>query len=444
MSAWLLALAACADPLTVGDQAFDAGDMEIAVARWEGRELDDAARQQRYARALLRVGRPADAAAALSVVAPEHRDAQGHLVAGVLAAGEGQLELALQEFEAGLVVELLPELVVNRCVALRGLGRPALQACREAIRLAPEDPRGLLSLAEEGLSVGTPEIAAEALEAATPLLVDEPGARGWAASIAAQLGRWEQACALGRGAPDVGLEVARACAAAGQPEVARALAEPLVTVAPEATALLLRLSVDEAERAAPGAARSLAVDRAWRWARQLEGEPGVGELTDLGRLHALEGDEALAEARWREALTVSPEEVAPRLNLAELLMRRGASEAALALVDERAGLRSPDAVLLGLTRARWWVAGGETERAAAWLEEALPACRSWSNAPCESEVAYALAVLRAEQGRGAAALEHLEVAVRSGGPGLIVRASREPAFEPMRNESEWIALLSGP
>ncbi|MCB9744829.1 MAG: hypothetical protein H6741_03870 [Alphaproteobacteria bacterium] len=400
--------------------------------------MQEPGRQQRYARALLKLDRPEDAKAALEAVPVEQRDATGALVAGVLAVQSGDMEGALEAFEGGLMRAPMPELAVNRCVALRELGRPALEPCREAIRLAPDDPRAFLALAEEGLAQQAPAIAEEALQAAQPLLERDPAPWAWAAALNAQLGRWEAACALGVGAGVDTLELAQACAAAGQEGEARRIAESLSSDA--AIVLLLRLSTDEAERTPPGPGRAKAVERARRWARQLPPPHEVGVLNDLGRLDALDGEEARAEARWREAMALAPEETAPRLNLAEALWARGAEEAALELVEGGAGLDSMEALALGLRRARWWAQRGQRDEAIEWLRAAQARCQAWGHAGCEAEVGFELALREAEAGRGEAALAALTAAADAGGAQVLARAARESAFEPLRGEVDELRM----
>lgn len=59
---------------------------------------------------------------------------------------------------------------------------------------------------------------------------------------------------------------------------------------------------------------------------------------DLGRLHSIAGDHAKAEASYREALALAPNDHAPRAALAALLFDRGRFHEALALCMQNGGL----------------------------------------------------------------------------------------------------------
>jgi len=327
---WLASLVAC-DPVPKADAHLDAGRPDEAIVFYERASSLNPEARQRYARALLQAGRSEDAARALHDVETPNHD--GHLVAGSLLAEQGELELALVAFEAGLAVKETPELAVNVCVARLGLDRDPLTACQDAVKAAPMDPRAYAAVAEAALRAEMPQTAKEALFRAEKHYEGDPTTALWIGEGWVGAEDHAQACAWSIQLEQPPVLFGRACLIAGDPVRAQALLEPLAADDDEAAALLLRQAVFEAEDASEGVSRHQAIERARRWERRLLEVDEVGVLTDRGRLAHLAGDVLEAEALWERAIEVDPLEAAPRANLARSLSQRGMKEAAEALAS---------------------------------------------------------------------------------------------------------------
>lgn len=327
---WLASLLAC-DPIDRADRHLAEGSPAEAVVFYErATTLDDAA-NQRYARALVQLGRTDDATKVLSEVTDY--DANGHLVAGSILAEQGELQLALMAFEAGFQLSKTPELAVNVCITRLGLELEAMPACQDAVTRAPSDPRAYAALAEASVKAEMPETAKEALHRATKHYDGDPTTGVWIGQGWVAVGEVGEACRWSIQLEQPPVLFGRACLAAGQAERAIELLEPSAAEDDEAAALLLRLAVDRAAASGEGIERHARVEQARRWERRLEDVDEVSVLTDRGRLAMVAGDVLEAEALWRHAMALDPEEQAPRANLARSLRSRGDDEAADALAS---------------------------------------------------------------------------------------------------------------
>lgn len=436
------------DPVERGDEAWAAGDVDAAVAAWGEAEGLDAPHQQRLARALYKLDRQDEAAALIDAVPGTQRTAEGHLVAGLLAAAGGRLDVALAAFEEGMSVEATPELAVNVCTARLALETTAptpLAACQRSVELAPLDPAAYLGLARAALAEGLRDASMEALHAAQKHAGEPPDETTafYLAEVWAESGDFNRACqwaVRGDDVPQNRLSAGRWCAASGYIDRARDLLEPLAGAPAEsgsalalpASALLLTMAVDEAAAMQEGAARELAVARARRWARafpEVEGL-GAGVRTDLGRLARLEGELEAAEAWWRGAISVAPGEPAPRLNLARSLELRGSLDEARDAL-EHSNAEPLDALALGMELARLELRAGQAGRSSDIARSVLAGCDEVESSECAATAAYLLARLTAAEDVNES-LDLLSRAVALGGEVYIQAAGREPDLAPLR------------
>lgn len=407
--------------------------MTGAVEAWQQAELD-ATRVQRLARALVRLDRLDEAEVALETVPPDARGAEGQLVEGLLHLHRGAPEAALAAFEAGLLLDELPELWVNRCLLGAGARPEALGWCREATQRAPEDPRAQLGLAASALSLGAPDVALAALDRAAPLVEDDVELRAWSAQLRAGAGDPVGACDEGARAGVVSIEVAACCVEAGRPDDAEGALRGLGGA--EAAALRLRLAVDRAEGAPPGGPRAPLIAAAERLAADPALPATPAALTDQGRLAMLQGASAEAEALWRRALAEDPTLSAPRLNLANALAARGLLPEALAALEG-------DAPEILAERGRILEASGQLPEARAVTEAALTGCLEAGHDPCVAELSWRLAHLDARGGDRAALAAHLTRAVAAGGAPLADRVRSDPTFQPWVHDPEISGILIG-
>ena len=114
----ILLLATGCDPVARGDAAWEEGQVQAAVDAWSDADTLDAEHQARLARGQIRLGKLDAAAVTLDALPPTERTAEGHLASGLLLLHLGDLPSAAAAFEAGLVLDRTPALLVNQCTAL--------------------------------------------------------------------------------------------------------------------------------------------------------------------------------------------------------------------------------------------------------------------------------------------------------------------------------------
>ena len=433
----LLASLGC-DAGTRAERAWEAGEVEDAVALWEQAEALDPAARVRFARGLVQVGRLEEAQAQLDAVPGQELGAEGWLVTGLIGIHGGDHVTALRAFEAGLAVEALPELLVNRCAVRILLLDEPVEACQAAVSAAETDVRAQLGLAEATAQEGLNDVAVQALQSAAAL----PGAedhQAWQARIWAMLGQHMQACALGQDSPSLG--IARSCLAAGQTMIAKPMLIGLAEADGRAAALLLRLTIDEA---AGNTHDPVLRETAHRWKRAVEGsglEPDDEVHTDLGRLAALDGEDELAREHWLEAVRLAPGVAAPRLNLAQQYLDVGDVAAAEAILrsEEAEGV---EMLALGVRAAEIVLEHGDLEGLGTLLANLSEGCRYHEQKACGLKVAWLDARLDAKQGEVDAMLAKLELVLTEGGPGYRARIDRQPDFAPYLDRMDLQALLS--
>ena len=371
----------------------------------------------------------------------EPLNADGLLAKGVLLGEDGDDEGALKAFTAGLEMAPMPELYTNDCIVRLRLERDALAACKEAVLQAPTDPRAAVGLAEAAARDGSGEAAKEALFTASDLVGDDLETMAWMAEVWAALDEQEAACMWGvRSAVDTNV-TARACLFAGRGGDAVAMLERIAD--PEACSLLFTLSVDESERLMAGPQRQKAIGRAERWERcTIVG--GAAYLTDKGRLLLLQGDRLGAEASWREAMGLAPEEIAPRLNLIRSLLSRNQPEGD-ELLTTASNLHTATGLVFSLETVAIRRRGGELDDALAEGLKVVEGCQFVKSDACLAEARFELARCSALAGEIEASLEHLKGAVEAGGAPIQRRIANEPDLRALQNELAYYDLVnSGP
>jgi len=217
---------------------------------------------------------------------------------------------------------------------------------------------------------------------------------------------------------DLQIQLARARLLLAIGEQGLALQEivPLVR-GPEAEPGALALQAELAIRAGNESVATRALDR-------LAGAPRWRSQVTLlrGRVHALRGRNDEAAAAFLAALAEAPDDVDAAIALAELRVRRGASEPLASIVRAEALLRAnPRAArraglrALTLAHANLLVETGRKDQAVVVLDAALAVD------PDDNAAQLRRGVLATELGRGAAArADFIAVARRTGGyPGLV-------------------------
>ncbi|MED5373457.1 MAG: tetratricopeptide repeat protein [Myxococcota bacterium] len=393
-----------------GDRAFEQGDWEQAVSRYqEAVGLTDT-QAQRLARSCLKLDRPDCADEALRGVTD--LDANGALVRCVLT--QDLADCALDEPSLSS-----PALQVNACLlALTQDKRWAPGLCEAAMLAAPLDPLPRLAAAELALDEGMRPAALKLLESVGSLELGD-SELAWTMALWQRAGLPLEACQLGKGRRAEGLGLGAACLAAGDP-AGEDILEELGT--PEARVLLLRLSLARAEAARPGPERSLELDKAESLLRGLGPlSETSGVLTDRGRLRRLQGREDDAIALFAQALAQDPEELAPRLNLSRLHHQRGDSAAALLVLMQAPELDPVESLALELEVAQLRSATGDLETAA--LLELLERCEKAGQRQCAAETTFLLAMHAESDEVGVAWLDR---ALELGGLVMGRRALAEP------------------
>jgi tetratricopeptide (TPR) repeat protein len=452
----ILLLTGC-DPVSRGDKAWEAGEVERAVTAWQDAEELDPDHQGRLARALIRLGQLDAAARTLDVLPREQWTAEGQLASGLLLLHLGDLPGASEEFGAGLKLAPLPELLVNQCMALGQLEHlTARTICQQAIEADPQDPRPYL-----GLAAASVDELQDAAREAIGIAIARIGPQGtrlrtdlapWIGELWLDLGEVGAACSWGIEGGVGDLATAQACIAAGRSSEARPILEVLAVQDAGQTALrlLLQQDLDRAEQATQGPAKNHALASADRWFQRLlpllEDSSDPGWLNDRGRLAWLAGQPAEAEELWIQALVLAPSEAAPRLNQARALERRGKLDEAMSLLRGavEAGTEGNGKHAVQLALARMELSAGMTDAAWARLEEVHTACIAQGQTACAARAALELARLEAPAGRIEQAIRHLEQALSFGGLDLRQDISRDVDFDALRSDIRFRQLIAEP
>ncbi len=423
----LWALLAC-DPGGRGDRAWEAGDIDGAISGYRREQALSDVQRARYARALIQVGEPEQAAEVFKMVVqfgPDARVAQTLLEPNPATALEYAL-LGLEEHgEAAL---FLPACTLALQI---GDGR-AMENCTQASLVLPLDPVPRLAVAELSLRQGLLPTAREYLDSvgALDLSRDE---RLWLLSLWEQAGEPKEACSAGRQLGEDLYPVAAACLSAQHPDGEAMLGR---LEGPRAGALRLRLAVGRAQAAGPGPERARQIAIAHAGLREAEALSETAPvLTDAARLAVLEGELDQARSLLTQAMAVQPPELAPWLNMARLSAREGDLERALQTLASAPEFGPTEALALELERLQLTQAMGRLVEQDAL--DLLQRCTELGQSRCVGEVHYVLAVQRSAE--TATAAGHLDQAVTYGGPALGGRALSEPALVSVLRSSELMA-----
>lgn len=439
----ILLLALACDPAGRADQ-LRGDDPERAAALYERAGDRSPDQTARYVRVLLTLDQDDRAREVWAASEQEQSGPESLLTAGLLLVRAGDVVSAEPVFAQGVDqaqasgVEV-PELRTNLCVARVVLGRDALPACQAAVEAAPEDPKALLGLAQASVDAGLAAAARETVQtvATMPLTAQD---QAWLGELELALGQVAEACVHGLQSDARQVWVARACLASGRYQQGEQLLESLSPGDPQATALLLRVALNRAQASHPGGDREVLLARAERWDRALGAFEDAGVLTDRGRLAALRGQPARAEAIWADAAQRWPDEPAPRIDLARSLAARGQVEQAHGWLDH-ASTQPVTELALRLEAVRLYDRYGDPWQAHDAARAVADDCARAGLRTCRAEAALLLAILEARAGDAQASLEWLAEALQESSGSLRPRALSDPDLARLREDPRYQALL---
>ncbi len=436
-----LLLAACG-PGAAGDRAWEQGEHAEAITHYQACETLEAPRQLRLARALAAEARYPEALEALEAVPQGAWTADGFMAHGLLLMEQGMVGEAAHAFAAGANLGGDAALRVNHCGALLAAGTPDAAVCADALIAAPQDPAAMLGLAASSLAEDNPVVTKRTLgnllasEFAQPLHLVE------AARLYQAMGDLAQACDAFHAGGGGGVEGGRACAAAGRRDRAEAILEPIADE-PQAAFMLGTMALERALAQTMQGERERDTADAWRRFRACK-EHFVEDASwhnNAGRLHALDGEEQLAELAFRRAIELDPAAPYPVLNLARLLEARGDRVESGLLLERVAELGGLTAAIAGLELARRARDDGQPEQAIARARAVMEGCGGEQAAACVVESCVVLAtMLAADQPDQAVAL--LQQAAEIGGPGVAGRLKAEPDLEVLMELEAYAAIVS--
>lgn len=363
-------------------------------------------------------------------------------LAGLLAA---RIAMVRQDYatavaEAQKVVNMAPQLASARM--LLGVGLLAQGNLNQAeaqlaqvVQLAPENAEARKLLARVNLQLKRPDVAMQVL---SPLQQGDDVDAQLDALLGmvnlqqgdnhAGIARLERSLASRPNDVDVKLNLAAACAAAGQHERARTLLDSIPAGNIRRDTLLVRVlaSTAGADAARAQIERIVAANsrdadvlthaaalHAWQGdfdraravlSQALKHQPTrVGTLVTLARVESAAGNVSAARDAAQRALSAEPDSPLPRFVLAELAARSGEVEVAIQQLEEIRA-KNADAAEVHLALARAYLQQRKTREANAVIGEIERLARG------KPALANALGQLYLESGRFEAALEWLRSA----------------------------------
>ena len=428
-------------PGAAGDRAWERGDHAAVIVQYQACEQLEAPRQLRLARALAGSGEIDAAAAELQALPQGAWTADGFMAQGLIHMAHGLPGEAAVAFSTGVQLGGDPDLRVNHCGALLAAGTPDASVCSEALIAAPMDPAATLGLAAAALAEENGTVVERTLTnllanpEASPLQIHEAG------RLYLATGDPVRACGAFVQAGGGGVEGGQACAAAGRLDQAQQLLEPIADQ-PRAAFMLGTMALDRALAQGSQAERQRAIADAQRRFRACGDHfaDDAGWHNNVGRLHALDSEEQLAELAFRRAMELDPSAPYPVLNLARLLEARGDLVESGKLLERVAELGGLTGAIAGLDLARRARAEGRLDVGIARARRVLEGCGGEQAVPCAVESCVVLAtMLAASEPLQAIAL--LERAAEMGGPGVVERLRAEPDLEPLGEHERFAAIV---
>jgi len=438
----VMLISACG-PGAAGDRAWESGDHQQAIIHYEACDELEPERRLRLARALAGEGRHENAASQLDQLPQGAWTPDGFMARGLLLMAQGLPAEAAIAFATGVGLGGDASLRVNHCGALLAAGTPDASVCAEALIEAPQDPAAMLGLAASSLAEDNRVVVERTLgnlvaaDQASPLHLTE------AARIYQAMGDALRACDAFHKAGGGGVEGGRACASAGRLDRSQEILET-ISDQPQAAFMLGTMALERALAQSMQGERERDVADAWRrfQACQEHFAQDPSWHNNAGRLHALDGEEQLAELAFRRAMELDPTAPYPVLNLARLLEARGDRHESGLLLERVATLGGLTAAIAGLDLARRARADGQQDAAIARARAVLEGCSGEQASACVVESCVVLGTMLAES-EPDQAIALLVQAAEIGGPGVAARLRAEPDLEPLIVYEPYAAIVGG-
>jgi tetratricopeptide (TPR) repeat protein len=400
-------------------------------------------RRARLARALAGAGDHQAATAQLDRIPEGAWTADAFMAQGLMAMAQDRPADAALAFATGVGLQGDAALRVNHCGALLAAGTPDASVCAEALVAAPQDPAAQLGLAASALAEDNRLVVERTLGSLLQNTEAEPIHVLEAARLYLALGDASRACEAYLAAGGGGVEGGRCCAAAGRVDKAQEILEPIADQ-PQAAFMLGTMALERALSQSMQGERERATADAWRRLRACQDHftDDANWHNNAGRLHALDGEEQLAELAFRRAMELDPQAPYPHLNLARLLEARGDREESGRLLERVAGLGGLTAAIAGLDLARRARAEGRQDEAIDRARAVLEGCSGDQAAACVVESCVVLATMLAES-EPEQAVALLLQAAEIGGAGVADRLRAEPDLEVLQDREAYAVIVGG-